>query len=145
MRIRLCFAALSLIGGAGLATVSAPTATAAACTDIDVVAAHGTGTAKGDIAEIHAINDIFGDRAGEVSVMSIKGTLGHPTGAAGAIALVTALEGLRRGEVIHTGGTNNPDPAIITPPTMTPRRSGPMPLTLRRSHQAGARHPGRDL
>ncbi|MER6185832.1 MULTISPECIES: cutinase family protein [unclassified Streptomyces] len=42
MRIRLCFAALSLIGGAGLATVSAPTATAAACTDIDVVAARGT-------------------------------------------------------------------------------------------------------
>ncbi|WP_168223519.1 beta-ketoacyl synthase [Pseudarthrobacter sp. NIBRBAC000502772] len=79
---------------------------------IDVVAAHGTGTAKGDVAEIHAINDLFGDRAGEVSVMSVKGTLGHPTGAAGAIALATALEGLRRGEVMHTGGTTVPDPAI---------------------------------
>lgn len=42
MRIRLCLAALSLVSGAGLATVSAPTATAAACTDIDVVAARGT-------------------------------------------------------------------------------------------------------
>jgi cutinase len=42
MRIRLCLAALSLAGGAGLATVSAPTATAAACTDIDVVSARGT-------------------------------------------------------------------------------------------------------
>ncbi|UUU35563.1 cutinase family protein [Streptomyces sp. CA-210063] len=42
MRIRLCLAALSLAGGAGLATVSAPTAAAAACTDIDVVAARGT-------------------------------------------------------------------------------------------------------
>ncbi|MDX3546540.1 cutinase family protein [Streptomyces europaeiscabiei] len=42
MRIRLCLAALSLAGGAGLATVSSPTATAAACTDIDVVAARGT-------------------------------------------------------------------------------------------------------
>ncbi|MDX3696648.1 cutinase family protein [Streptomyces europaeiscabiei] len=42
MRIRLCLATLSLAGGAGLATVSAPTATAAACTDIDVVAARGT-------------------------------------------------------------------------------------------------------
>jgi len=42
MRIRLCLAALSLAGGAGLATVSVPTATAAACTDIDVVAARGT-------------------------------------------------------------------------------------------------------
>jgi len=50
MRIRLGLAALSLFGGAGLVTLSAPpataaataTATAAACTDIDVVAARGT-------------------------------------------------------------------------------------------------------
>ncbi|MEV5437627.1 cutinase family protein [Streptomyces sp. NPDC052682] len=42
MRIRLCLAALSLVGGAGLATLSAPTASAAACTDIEVVAARGT-------------------------------------------------------------------------------------------------------
>jgi cutinase len=42
MRIRLCLAALSLVGGAGLATVAAPTATAAPCTDIDVVSARGT-------------------------------------------------------------------------------------------------------
>ncbi|MEV0638323.1 cutinase family protein [Streptomyces sp. NPDC050619] len=42
MRIRLCLAALSLAGGAGLATVSSPTATAAPCTDIEVVSARGT-------------------------------------------------------------------------------------------------------
>lgn len=42
MRIRLCSAALSLLGGAGIVTLSTPTASAAACTDIDVVAARGT-------------------------------------------------------------------------------------------------------
>ncbi|MDQ0579350.1 cutinase family protein [Streptomyces rishiriensis] len=42
MRIRLCLAALSLVGGAGIVTLSAPTASAAACADIDVVAARGT-------------------------------------------------------------------------------------------------------
>ncbi|MFF5306986.1 cutinase family protein [Streptomyces sp. NPDC013161] len=42
MRIRLCLAALSLAGGAGLATLSAPSATAATCPDLDVVAARGT-------------------------------------------------------------------------------------------------------
>ncbi|MER8007090.1 MULTISPECIES: cutinase family protein [unclassified Streptomyces] len=42
MRIRLCLAALSLVGGAGLTTLSAPAATAATCSDIDVVAARGT-------------------------------------------------------------------------------------------------------
>ncbi|MEV8547180.1 cutinase family protein [Streptomyces sp. NPDC051572] len=42
MRIRLCLAALSLVGGAGLAAFSAPTASAATCSDLDVVAARGT-------------------------------------------------------------------------------------------------------
>jgi cutinase len=42
MRIRLCLAALSLAGGAGLATLSAPAASAATCSDLDVVAARGT-------------------------------------------------------------------------------------------------------
>ncbi|MEU6918528.1 cutinase family protein [Streptomyces olindensis] len=42
MRIRLCLAVLSLAGGAGLATLSAPPAAAAACTDVELVAARGT-------------------------------------------------------------------------------------------------------
>jgi cutinase len=42
MRIRLCLAALSLAGGAGLATLTSPTASAATCSDLDVVAARGT-------------------------------------------------------------------------------------------------------
>ncbi|MGJ5829903.1 cutinase family protein [Streptomyces ossamyceticus] len=42
MRIRLCLAALPLVGGAGLVTLSAPAATAVACTDLDVVSARGT-------------------------------------------------------------------------------------------------------
>ncbi|WP_369030097.1 cutinase family protein [Streptomyces adonidis] len=46
MRIRYCLAALAFAGGAALTTVPAPAAsaavTAAACTDIDVVAARGT-------------------------------------------------------------------------------------------------------
>jgi 3-oxoacyl-[acyl-carrier-protein] synthase II len=77
---------------------------------IDVLAAHATGTPKGDIAEIAAINAFFADAS--PSVMSIKGTLGHPAGAAGALALVAAIEGMHRGLVVHTGGTTNPEPSI---------------------------------
>lgn len=42
MRIRLCLAALALLGGASVTTLAAPPAAAAACSDIDVVAARGT-------------------------------------------------------------------------------------------------------
>lgn len=79
---------------------------------IDALAAHGTGTPKGDIAEIRAANVLYGRHAKDVSVMSIKGVLGHPTGAAGALSLVAALEGMANNEVIHTGGTTLPDPEI---------------------------------
>ncbi|MFG2352471.1 cutinase family protein [Streptomyces sp. NPDC048521] len=42
MRIRWCLAVLSLVGGTGLAALSSSTASAAACTDIQVVSARGT-------------------------------------------------------------------------------------------------------
>lgn len=42
MRIRYCLAALAFAGGAALTAVPAPAASAAACTEIDVVAARGT-------------------------------------------------------------------------------------------------------
>ena len=66
----------------------------------------------GKTTTIRAINTLFGKRAKDVSVMSIKGLLGHPTGSAGALSLVAALEGMASNEVIHTGGTTAPDPAI---------------------------------
>ena len=77
-----------------------------------MLAAHATGTPKGDTAEIAAINEFFRDPAADPAVMSVKGTLGHPAGAAGALGLAVALEGMRRGLVVHTGGTSDPDPAI---------------------------------
>lgn len=79
---------------------------------IDVLAAHSTGTPKGDIAEMNAINSFYGDTAAELSVSSIKGTLGHPAGGAGALSLVAAIEGMRRGLVVQTGGTADPEPEI---------------------------------
>jgi 3-oxoacyl-[acyl-carrier-protein] synthase II len=77
---------------------------------IDVLAAHATGTPKGDIAEIAAINAFFA--GADAAVMSVKGTLGHPAGAAGALALASAVEGMHRGLVPQTGGTTTPEPSI---------------------------------
>jgi len=79
---------------------------------VDVLAAHATGTPKGDTAEIAAINAFFADAKATPSVMSVKGTLGHPAGAAGALALAAAIEGMHRGLVVPTGGTTSPEPSI---------------------------------
>src|ERR1700761_1444881 len=75
---------------------------------IDAIIAHGTSTPKGDSAEIRAINSVYD--AVPVTVTSIKGNLGHPSGAAGAQAVVAGLCALRDHKLPHTAGTVKVDP-----------------------------------
>lgn len=67
--------------------------------EVDYVSAHATATLQGDGEEAAAIRSVLG---GNVPVSSLKGHLGHTLGASGAIELVAALEGLRRGHLYPT-------------------------------------------
>ncbi|HET7629670.1 MAG TPA: beta-ketoacyl-[acyl-carrier-protein] synthase family protein, partial [Bacillales bacterium] len=63
--------------------------------DIDYINAHATSTKAGDKAEMKALGELFGDRLQDIPVSSIKGSIGHSLGAAGAIeslACVKAVE-----------------------------------------------------
>jgi 3-oxoacyl-[acyl-carrier-protein] synthase II len=73
--------------------------------DIDAVVAHGTGTPVGDVAELSALNRIFGDRERRLRITSPKGNFGHPHGPAGAMGLLAGLLGMREGMVLPTAGT----------------------------------------
>ncbi len=75
---------------------------------IDAIIAHGTSTPKGDSAEIRAINRVY--EGVPVMVTSIKGNLGHPSGAAGAQAVVAGVCALRDHKLPHTAGTTRVDP-----------------------------------
>lgn len=79
---------------------------------ISAIVAHGTGTLKGDVAEIRAINKLFRGLPRRVPVNSVKGTLGHPTGSAGALSLIVGLQGMLENEFAFTGATVEPDPEI---------------------------------
>ena len=78
--------------------------------DITGVYAHGTGTPKGDLAEIVALNDVFAERVDSLLVTSLKGHMGHPGSSASAMNLVAATIGMRRGEILPTASTENLDP-----------------------------------
>jgi 3-oxoacyl-[acyl-carrier-protein] synthase II len=59
---------------------------------IEHVNAHGTATPHNDRAEARGIRLVFGDRARQVPVTSVKSMLGHTLGAAGGLeAAITAL------------------------------------------------------
>lgn len=76
--------------GAAQAMESALQAAGMSPTDIDYIAAHGTGTPMNDVSETRAIKEAFGEHAGKLAVSSPKSMVGHLLGAAGAVGGMAA-------------------------------------------------------
>jgi 3-oxoacyl-[acyl-carrier-protein] synthase II len=70
--------------------------------DIDVINAHGTSTPPNDRNETAAIKNVFGERAYDIPVHSIKSMIGHLLGAAGAIEAIASVLTIRDGIIPPT-------------------------------------------
>lgn len=78
--------------------------------DVGYISAHGTGTPANDKAESEAIHSVFGDRAGDIPVSSIKSMLGHTMGAASAIEAIVCSLAIKNGVIPPTVNYETPDP-----------------------------------
>jgi 3-oxoacyl-[acyl-carrier-protein] synthase II len=80
--------------------------------EVGHVQAHAASTPMGDPAEANSIKSVFGDRAAEIPVTSIKGAIGHCMGAAGAIESVIAIYSIAEQIIPPTRNYETPDEEI---------------------------------
>jgi 3-oxoacyl-[acyl-carrier-protein] synthase II len=80
--------------------------------DIDYVNTHGTSTPLGDIAEVKAIMDVFGEHAFNLNISSTKSMTGHCLGAAGVIEAIACIMSVQNDIVPPTINHFTDDPEL---------------------------------
>ncbi len=70
--------------------------------DIDYINVHGTSTPVGDISEVKAIVELFGDQAHKLNISSTKSMTGHLLGATGALEAMFSVLACKNGIVPPT-------------------------------------------
>jgi len=80
--------------------------------DIDYVNTHGTSTPLGDIAEVKAILDVFGEHAYKMNISSTKSMTGHCLGAAGVVEAIACIKSVQENIVPPTINHFTDDPEL---------------------------------
>ena len=84
--------------------------------EVDHINTHGTSTPLGDVAELKAIKEVFGDHAKNININSTKSMTGHLLGAAGAIESIASILAIENGivppTINHSVVDENIDPSL---------------------------------
>jgi 3-oxoacyl-[acyl-carrier-protein] synthase II len=84
--------------------------------EVDHINTHGTSTPLGDVAELKAISEVFGDHAKNININSTKSMTGHLLGAAGAVEAIASILAIEHGVVPptinHETVDENIDPSL---------------------------------
>ena len=105
-------------------------------TAVQYVNAHGTSTPVGDIAEIKAIKNVFGDWAKKgLMVSSTKSMTGHLLGAAGGVEAAFSVLALKHGIIPPTINVEHQDPECDV--DVVPNTAREVPIQVAMSNSFG--------
>jgi 3-oxoacyl-[acyl-carrier-protein] synthase-1 len=102
---------------------------------IDYLNPHGTGTPVGDLKEMGAVREVFGDTPPLIS--STKALTGHSLGAAGAQEAIYSLLMMREGFVAESANIDALDPAFAGLPIARTRIERPLETVMSNSFGFG--------
>jgi 3-oxoacyl-[acyl-carrier-protein] synthase-1 len=87
---------------------------------IDYINPHATSTPIGDVKEIEAIREVFGDQCPPIS--ATKSLTGHSLGAAGVHEAIYSLLMMNNGFICESANIDTIDPAVADMPIVRKRR-----------------------
>lgn len=96
--------------------------------EVDYINIHGTATSTNDIAEIRAIQSLFGEHANRVAISSTKPVTGHLMAAAGAIETLVCALTIKNREIPFTLNLKEPDEGCVG--DLVSGRSRPYPVKV---------------
>ncbi|MGR3984100.1 MAG: beta-ketoacyl-ACP synthase I [Gammaproteobacteria bacterium] len=102
---------------------------------VQYINAHGTSTPVGDVRELEAVAEVFGDKRPWVS--STKSLSGHALGAAGACEAIYTLLMMESGFISASANIDNLDPAAAGFPIVTERRDADLEVAMSNSFGFG--------
>ncbi|OJW81361.1 MAG: beta-ketoacyl-[acyl-carrier-protein] synthase II [Bacteroidetes bacterium 46-16] len=105
--------------------------------EIDYINVHGTSTPLGDVAELTAIQKVFGDHAYKLNISSTKSMTGHLLGGAGAIEAVASILAVMNDTVPPTINHFTDDPAIDPKLNLTFHKAQKRPIRAALSNTFG--------
>ncbi len=89
---------------------------------IDYINPHATSTPQGDVREIEAIREVFGDDRPPIS--ATKSLTGHSLGAAGVHEAIYSLLMMNNGFICESANIENLDPDLADMPIVRKRKDG---------------------
>jgi 3-oxoacyl-[acyl-carrier-protein] synthase II len=105
--------------------------------EVDAINTHGTSTPLGDVAELKAISEVFGDHAKKININSTKSMTGHLLGAAGAIEAISVILSIKNSIVPPTINHKNADENINSSLNLTLNKAQKRDINIAMSNTFG--------